>query len=364
MEKEINNGSSSRLPRTKQVQQFSLQSEPRIIRRVQVVYYLSRNGQLEHPHFMELFLPSPNQNLHLKDVLERLSAFRGRNMPSLYSWSCKRSYKHGYVWNDLADDDVIYPTQGAEYVLKGSELLQNCTEKLENLQLVKSKGSYFHSEQKQSRVLTLTGVTEPRAEAEQEKTEEEESSYSFSTNTPPSRCSVGISTDDIQHLISPPSLTSSSDKPIEPSRHSVLFQLIACGSSTIGFKNRFRQTPKLLTLNTDDSVAANICKQAAAVVNEDEAMIQCMSENPRFGGFQTDKEYFSGSIVDYVTAEERVAEESLGLKRSNSFNEERSRLEEEARKDDDEVKIERRPMVITRKCIPRRKKKTSGNHKC
>ncbi|CAM8930677.1 unnamed protein product [Rhodiola kirilowii] len=38
-------------------------------------------------------------------------------------------------------------------------------------------------------------------------------------------------------------------------------------------------------------------------------------------------------------------------------------MEEEARRDD-EVKIERWPMVITGKCIPRRKKKASGDHKC
>jgi Protein SOSEKI 2, plant len=34
-------------------------------RKVQIVYYLSRNGQLEHPHFMELS-PLPNQQIRLK----------------------------------------------------------------------------------------------------------------------------------------------------------------------------------------------------------------------------------------------------------------------------------------------------------
>lgn len=34
-------------------------------RKVQVVYYLSRNGLLEHPHFMEITL-STNQPLRLK----------------------------------------------------------------------------------------------------------------------------------------------------------------------------------------------------------------------------------------------------------------------------------------------------------
>jgi hypothetical protein len=59
------------------------------IRKVQVVYYLSRNGLLEHPHFMEVAL-SPNQPLRLKDVFDRLMALRGSGMPAQYSWSTKR----------------------------------------------------------------------------------------------------------------------------------------------------------------------------------------------------------------------------------------------------------------------------------
>lgn len=38
-----------------------------------------------------------------------------------------RSYKNGYVWNDLAENDVIYPAEGFEYVLKGSELVEGCS---------------------------------------------------------------------------------------------------------------------------------------------------------------------------------------------------------------------------------------------
>ncbi|XP_076887063.1 protein SOSEKI 3-like [Bidens hawaiensis] len=45
-------------------------------------------------------------------------------MASLYSWSCKRSYKNGFVWHDLCEDDLIFPANGNEYVLKGSELVE------------------------------------------------------------------------------------------------------------------------------------------------------------------------------------------------------------------------------------------------
>ncbi|CAL9096528.1 unnamed protein product [Musa textilis] len=91
-------------------------------RRVPVVYYLSRNGQLEHPHFMEVTLSSC-RGLFLRDVMDRLNFLRGKGMANLYSWSSKRSYKNGFVWQDLAEDDLIHPAHGHEYVLKGSELL-------------------------------------------------------------------------------------------------------------------------------------------------------------------------------------------------------------------------------------------------
>lgn len=45
-------------------------------------------------------------------------------MASQYSWSSKRSYKNGYVWHDLEENDFIHPVHGGEYVLKGSEILE------------------------------------------------------------------------------------------------------------------------------------------------------------------------------------------------------------------------------------------------
>lgn len=91
-----------------------------------VVYYLCRNHQLEHPHFLEVPLSS-SDGLYLRDVVERLNALRGRGMASRYSWSCKRSYKNGYVWHDLCEDDLVLPAHGKEYVLKGSELFEEST---------------------------------------------------------------------------------------------------------------------------------------------------------------------------------------------------------------------------------------------
>ncbi|CAO2182398.1 unnamed protein product [Urochloa humidicola] len=90
--------------------------------RAAVVYYLSRNGHLEHPHFMEVALPCPD-GLYLRDVIDRLDALRGKGMARMYSWASKRSYRNGFVWHDLADDDYIHPVVGREYVLKGTERL-------------------------------------------------------------------------------------------------------------------------------------------------------------------------------------------------------------------------------------------------
>ncbi|KAL8515092.1 hypothetical protein ACS0TY_013977 [Phlomoides rotata] len=65
-------------------------------RKVPVVYYLCKNQQLEHPHFMEVPLSS-SADLYMRDVIQRLNVLRGRVIASMYSWSCKRSYKNGYV---------------------------------------------------------------------------------------------------------------------------------------------------------------------------------------------------------------------------------------------------------------------------
>ena len=39
---------------------------------------------------------------------------------------CCRSYKSGFVWHDICEDDLILPAHGHEYVLKGSELFDDC----------------------------------------------------------------------------------------------------------------------------------------------------------------------------------------------------------------------------------------------
>uniref|UniRef100_A0A0D9VAY1 SOSEKI DIX-like domain-containing protein n=1 Tax=Leersia perrieri TaxID=77586 RepID=A0A0D9VAY1_9ORYZ len=92
-----------------------------------VLYYLCRqDGQLDHPHFVQVPCVSDPPRLRLRDVIARLSELRGAAMAGAYSWSAKRTYRNGYVWQDLTADDVILPAHAHpfhEYVLKGSPLL-------------------------------------------------------------------------------------------------------------------------------------------------------------------------------------------------------------------------------------------------
>ncbi|KAF7031060.1 hypothetical protein CFC21_042439 [Triticum aestivum] len=91
------------------------------VRRINVVYFLSRGGRTDHPHLFRV------NNLHrsgvrLRDVKRWLSEVRGKDMPENFSWAYKRKYKAGYVWQDLMDDDLITPISDNEYVLKGCDV--------------------------------------------------------------------------------------------------------------------------------------------------------------------------------------------------------------------------------------------------
>lgn len=348
--------------------------QPRIkpIKKVQVVYYLTRNGQLEHPHYMEV-THLPNQPLRLKDVMDRLILLRGKGMPSLYSWSCKRSYKNGYVWNDLAENDVIYPSDGAEYVLKGSELPEGCSEKLQQLhvsnrqQLIQEPTSHnLHSKTKTFTPNQHQEYQEDHQEDDYNEEDEEKTSYTSST-TPRSRCSRGVSTDELEdqephhndNKIPNPNPNNQScnnnnntskrfedgdpvaSEPLVPSRNSsVLLQLISCGnlavakaksmpifeqpSAAVNNSNKNKNVVVVKKRGINENLHKGVlCKSAIKVVEEEDKMIiNYMSENPRFGNFQSEeKEYFSGSIVESASKDQ--VEIQPVLKKSNSYNEER-----------------------------------------
>ncbi|GFS42223.1 similar to UPSTREAM OF FLC protein [Actinidia rufa] len=363
----------------------------------------------------------PHQHLTLKDVMERLTVLRGKGMPSLYSWSCKRSYKNGYVWNDLAENDIIYPSEGAdsaEYVLKGSELIEGCTEKFQQLQVSNRPqqvpGPIFHLKRKPLGTKRHCEPQETDKTTYEDENEEDEDKTSYTGSMTPqySHCSRGVCTDDIEltqnhptteltldNDSSPPS-TTSSDKASDSNTASKRFckqNFLLLSDSTLNpylliLSVRVRrrrpsgtrvtaESRKLSAASTyflrrlsvvqgEDSATATpstaarksgaslhkgvLCKTAAtAVTAEEVGMIGCMSENPRFGNLQgEEREYFSGSIVEAMGEEgKRVGPR---LKRSSSFNEERSsKAEELSEAVAEETKREK--AVMKGKCIPRMK---------
>ncbi|CAI9764646.1 unnamed protein product [Fraxinus pennsylvanica] len=92
------------------------------VRRLHIVYFLSRNGHIEHPHLIRVHHLS-RIGVHLRDVKRWLAELRGKDMPETFAWSYKRRYKTGHVWQDLLDDDLITPISDNEYILKGSEII-------------------------------------------------------------------------------------------------------------------------------------------------------------------------------------------------------------------------------------------------
>ncbi|XP_066310005.1 protein SOSEKI 1-like [Miscanthus floridulus] len=92
------------------------------VRRINVVYFLSRGGRTDHPHLFRVNHLNRAGGVRLRDVKRWLSELRGKDMPDNYSWSYKRKYKAGYVWQDLKDDDLITPVSDNEYVLKGCDV--------------------------------------------------------------------------------------------------------------------------------------------------------------------------------------------------------------------------------------------------
>ncbi|KAL6645219.1 hypothetical protein ACP70R_016827 [Stipagrostis hirtigluma subsp. patula] len=312
----------------------------RPMRKVQIIYYLCRNGQLEHPHFMEL-AQHPHQPLRLKDVMDKLTQLRGKGMPALFSWSCKRNYKNGYVWNDLSENDVIYPSGGVEYVLKGSEIFPGCSsDRFQHLRVTdRSPTKPMALPHAHSHKQYMDGYRDDAAE----DPDDDELAYAYHRRAAAARLGrtekpVSARTNRSRPVelpveeTSPPSSTSS-DKPPppplaiqqpgrteepEPNRSgSMLLQLSACGSTAAtGGSGKCRAEPR-----RSCGLVSRLSSRAGADEDEDDAGGDL---SRRFGHLAVeDKEYFSGSIVEGGGGRGTPLPASL-LKRSNSYNDERS----------------------------------------
>ncbi|XP_064986930.1 protein SOSEKI 2-like [Musa acuminata AAA Group] len=341
----------------KQQQQRSL----RPLRKVQIIYYLSWNGQLEHPHFIELpYLP--NQQL-------RLRAFSSGHL-SIGLFICesrKRSYKNGYVWNDLAENDVIFPADGVEYVLKGSEIIPGAYERFQHVAARSRRLKALPAPRKLHLELEEDEGEEGELGEDEEGAEEVRCGKRNVDGARHSRRSCGVSTEEIERTdnlttvrshrhhqhgpmelplddSSPPSSTSSDKPPAhapcsgasqrfedadpapEPglTRNSVLLQLIACGSAALkGSSRTSGGTIKTATAagggQRNTGLHRGLVSRLASRAAEEDEVVRCVQENPRFcHPLIEDKEYFSGSIVEGSRAPPEPS-----LKKSSSYNEER-----------------------------------------
>ncbi|XWS53173.1 hypothetical protein CRYUN_Cryun11dG0135100 [Craigia yunnanensis] len=377
-------------------------------RKVAVVYYLSRNGQLEHPHFMEVTLSS-NDGLYLKDVINRLNLLRGKGMASLYSWSSKRSYKNGFVWHDLAENDFIYPSHGQEYVLKGSEILDHSI----NPQSLEITSSSFRltkppESQKSENEHDFPSIRRRRnqswssidlheykvykAESSSESTRRLAADASTQTDDKRRRRKPVLKEAEIEELqsqsqeleqnqttelsreeISPPS-SDSSPETLESlmkaegqlrlcngggnednlnrtaesclsgrrKASSVLMQWISCGSIS------FKDCGPISERDQGYSLIGHYKSRLPRGAGNCSQVVKQAGIEREIGSFSRvrleDKEYFSGSLI------ETKKEEVLALKRSSSYNADRSSQLQLTEKEIDGVRT---------KCIPRKPKTLS-----
>ncbi|KAL6613711.1 hypothetical protein ACP70R_035981 [Stipagrostis hirtigluma subsp. patula] len=327
--------------------------------KVAVVYYLCRtDGQLEHPHFVEMELPLAAPGLYLRDFTARLNKLRGDGMADMYAWSCKRSYRNGYVWQDLTDDDLIHPAHANhEYVLKGSQLLllpptssggaRAKAGHRRNWSAFDLPGSYKVRSAGDDQLSAATQTDERRQELGMEE-----------ISPPPSSSSPDDRSTTLETLIAA-AATQQSGVAVRDgcSRErevgaiaggrmrasALLMQLISCGSITVKEKDQQQRLP--LQRHT----SSHHTKEERAE-EEDQ---QCSGPLSISGGGATmDRDYFSGSLVETSS---RTTTGALNLRRSSSYNAAAGR---------GGVKLElatREVDGVRARCIPRKPKSSSSS---
>lgn len=307
--------------------------------RAAVVYYLARNGHLEHPHFMEVALSCPD-GLYLRDVIDRLDALRGKGMARMYSWASKRSYRNGFVWHDLADDDYIHPVVGREYVLKGTERLHPAPPALLEAAAASSSSSgsqetptssssarwvahrkkcaaaelgeyVVYSKQGEDRAADAATQTEDgghqrRAPAAQEELSRAETTSPPTASTSPETLDALIKADG--RVVAAVSGGARARAP------SVLMQLISCGSVSV---RDARASPVLPRAHRHQHHHRRPPRPPAPAASE----LPCYRAR-----IVEDKEYFSGSIVETAKRspdDDDACQDLAVLRRSSSYNAER-----------------------------------------
>ncbi|KAK1320388.1 hypothetical protein QJS10_CPA03g01503 [Acorus calamus] len=366
--------------------------------KVPVVYYLSRNGNLEHPHFMEVSLSSSSDGLYMRDVMNRLNFLRGKGMANMYAWSSKRSYKNGFVWHDLSEDDFIYPVHGHEYVLKGSELLIDPSFAVRSIDSTSSSSSerlpppppatdvpdfplprrkkqpswtsldlneykvYKPEPTESAAAAVRADAADASTQTDDRKQQRRRASAKESLEPPPTSeelCGDEISPppsssspETLESLIKSDghlliSTVNGEDRTVNnhPSGRvrasAVLMHLISCGSFSVK-DNGFSMVSHYRARLPRGSIGGGPSDQAGKDLDG-------LMDGTAVFLFE-DKEYFSGSLIETKKKGSDGLAEFPSLKRSSSYNAERSSKMEEL--------MEEEMGGVRAKCIPRKTKST------
>ncbi|KAL6967147.1 hypothetical protein U1Q18_032951 [Sarracenia purpurea var. burkii] len=307
-------------------------------RKVQVVYYLCKNRQLEHPHFIEVPLLSPD-GLYLRGGFSHAGNIKLQNPKHIPGPVSSRSHDSASSSSIIgretkhSQDDELYPPArcpGSSGVSPESRD-RKCSRLSGSLSLAEHKAC------KSDRLADASTQTEETASisnkirdtcsrgvSTDERSLEPESNMSCQKGFP---C-VKDTSETLVSLIRADASKINSFRILEeeefriPSNSKIkasnmLMQLISCGSISVKdhsfglihtYRPRFSHSkfpPPLLS--------------TSLTLGE----LDCPTKNPRFMGLRLeDKEYFSGSLVEANTLKEE-GDGFTSLKRSSSYNADR-----------------------------------------
>ncbi|KAJ0967233.1 hypothetical protein J5N97_024150 [Dioscorea zingiberensis] len=345
-------------------------------KKIPVVYYLCRNRHLEHPHFMEVPLSS-SDGLYLRDVIDRLNSLRGRGMAAMYSWSCKRSYKNGFVWHDLLEDDLVVPAHGNEYVLKGSELLDRSPRPAPSPPSSSSSPpTVVIKEAKSPPSEVELGACKPNgAQDAATQTENGGAMDLHSGENHQNRVLKPKPSSEIEREeVSPPPASTSSSGGKTQTLESLIraearlngFRFMEEDQVLVSARTRLKATNVFMHLITCGSISVKDHHNFGLVQNykpkfshakfSSPLELDCFSNNPRLIVSRIeDKEYFSGSFIETKRHMEGAGEGVPTLKRSSSYNADRCCKSTDSRKEQEKVGDSSHS-----KCLPRAIKITSN----
>ncbi|XP_031739671.1 protein UPSTREAM OF FLC isoform X3 [Cucumis sativus] len=300
---------------------------PTPMKKAQVFYYISRNGRLEQPHFLEIPL-FPNHPLRLKGTIKvDMCGTTCRKMTWFIPLKVMNTFsRHLNLLIFMPPVQVHIPNNNPRQPVQEP----NLPTKTRKQQLAPTPLPHHpHSD--------LEYDEDEDYEYDDGDKNAGEPPGTTQTPTESARCSTSkrfaLNNDDELGIES------------GPSRNSVLMQFIGCGGS-VGSKGKtVRRTEKGIGKGV-------VCKMGGNMMREEE-MIKYMSENPRLGKLQREeKEYFSGSIVESIREDRHVIPPMLN--KSNSYKEEKSKREElEEKKDEDEdEENENENGGIKGRCLP------------